>query len=35
MCYSIIDWPFILSTYLAYPRLVSRLIKLVRLSFDL
>ena len=26
MCQSVIDWPFILSLYLAYPRLVSRLI---------
>ena len=35
MCHSVIDWPFILSLYLAYSHLVSQLIKLVRLSFDL
>ena len=33
MCHTVIAWPLILSTYLVYPHQVSRLIKLVRLSF--
>ena len=32
MCHSVIAWPFISLIYLAYPRLVSRTNKLVRLS---
>ena len=35
MCHLVIAWPFISLTYLGYPRLVSRSIKLVRLSFSL
>ena len=32
MCHSVIAWPFISLIYLAYPCLVSRTNKLVRLS---
>ena len=35
MCHSVTIWPFILPIYLAYPRLVSRMIKLVQLSLGL
>ena len=35
VCHSVIAWPLFLLIYLAYPRLVSRPIKLVRLSLNL
>ena len=34
MCHTVIDWPLILPLNLAYPRQESRLIKLVRWSFN-
>ena len=35
MYHLVISWPFILLIYLAYPHLVSRLVKLLRLSLNL